>query len=646
MFEDQIKPGMKGYGLTVMHGNKIERFDFEVIDVMKNFMPGNNAILIKCSGLGLEHSGIIAGMSGSPCYIDGKMIGAVAFGWGTSKDPIGGVQPIRQMLNIPLPANEDAGPARGALGATSRWSQSGTWADAGWKKPGWRKLLQRLEPSGPPAPLAGSAAGGSEVAEGLHPLASPLMVSGASRQTMAFLTQAFASSGLVPMSAGGTGGGSGGAAGSLGSKEIGGVAALKPDDIKLEPGAAIAIPLLSGDLDLSAIGTVTEVADGHIWAFGHAMFAEGQSDLPISTGYIYTVMPSIVQSFKMGSSFHPAGRLVTDEQTGIVGRFGKLPRMVPISIEIKSTDGTVDHTYHYEMAPHPRLAAEIIRAALMETFMAQREMPPHFTTSTVGEITFSGGYSLKIDSKGTTGNLDVFTPVMATAMLMENPFENLKIEGVKLQARVDSVDHSAMIKAAQLKSTVVAPGDEVVATVTVLPFQDEPRDMEIHFTIPKTTPDGQYTLQIGTADMAVCHEEECFPQRYDPDSVASLHDAIQRMMSFRSDRLYVRMTLEPTGVAEGGREMADLPASRTAMYLSPRHGDAAPVYDVVALDVPLEYVLTDGDQTLSITVDQNAHKRYRAAVSENRAEAPAGGRIVIHHGSSERMTGNSDPFGP
>ncbi len=138
LFEDQITPGMKGYGLTVMHGGAIERFDVEVIDVVRNFSPGNNAILIRCSGLGLEHSGIIAGMSGSPVFIHDKMIGAVAYGWGMSKDPIGGVQPIRQMLAI----SAKAGVVQTAGGG--RWNGDTFFAREAAGMRGWKNLSASL----------------------------------------------------------------------------------------------------------------------------------------------------------------------------------------------------------------------------------------------------------------------------------------------------------------------------------------------------------------------------------------------------------------------------------------------------------------------------------------------------------------------
>ena len=146
LFEDSLRPGMKGYGLTVMHGGTIEKFQVEIVDVMKNMEPDMNAILVRCSGLNLEHTGIIAGMSGSPVFIDGKMIGAIAFGWDSSKDPIGGVQPIRQMLSIPIPPDQPKEHGIFTAQWTGRWGahDASVIKSYGVTRLGWAQLIARM----------------------------------------------------------------------------------------------------------------------------------------------------------------------------------------------------------------------------------------------------------------------------------------------------------------------------------------------------------------------------------------------------------------------------------------------------------------------------------------------------------------------
>ncbi|NNM85148.1 MAG: hypothetical protein HKL96_05245 [Phycisphaerales bacterium] len=288
MFENKIEPGMTGYGLTVMHGDAIEKFYVRVVDVMKNFGPDMNVILVRCHGLGLRHSGIIEGMSGSPVFINGKLIGAIAYGWSYSKDPLGGVQPIRQMLGIPLPSSgKHAAAGAGAGGAAAGPAINNNSAFGGdpaaismlrhalrHNTPGWgalaRCVLQRSSVMMPHAITAQTGSGR------LVPLASPLMAGGASPEVVRYLQQAYAGGDLTPMAAGGAGGGGP-------NGQLGGWGELRPGAVKLTPGAAISVPLMSGDLDLAAIGTVTDIFHGHLYAFGHRFFAQGPTSLPIAT---------------------------------------------------------------------------------------------------------------------------------------------------------------------------------------------------------------------------------------------------------------------------------------------------------------------------------------------------------------------------
>jgi len=644
LFEDQIKPGMKGYGLTVMHGGKIEKFDIEVIDVLKNFSAGQNGILVKCSGLGLEHSGIIAGMSGSPVYIDGKMIGAVAFGWGTSKDPIGGVQPIRQMLSIPVAQKTQVQQASGG----ARWGQGATLLSTQARKlSGWSKLVDNL--GGPKGVPWNAARTPREMS--LRPLASPLMVGGTSNQSLAYLQAAMEGTGLVPVASGSGSGGEGS------GKEIGGMADLKPGEIKLEPGSAIAIPLLTGDMDMSAIGTVTEVRGDRVWAFGHAMLADGPTQLPISTGYIYTVMPSLVQSFKVGTSYQAQGSLTTDEQTGIVGTIGAKVDTVPIVIRVKNSDGLVNKEYHYQMAQNRRLTPEILGAALTESLTAQRALPKEFTAKLTGLVKFAPPASgadpeLKLENLGTSASFNLAETLLPVALLADNPFENLKLTSVQLEAVIEGVDRSAEIKSAAINKQVVAPGETVIVTVELARYQKTTRTMELNVKVPADAAEGDYQLAVGSADMLLSQEAEVFPQRFMPVNIKTLVDDVQHIMSYRHDKVYARLVMDIQGAAMGGREMKNLPASRVAMYASEKRTDATPLFEAITESADADAVVDGGGQTFVITVDKQAGKRFHKAVHRGMLGIgePLNGNPAS--GAADKVTpppaggdgGNNDPF--
>lgn len=627
MFEEQIRPGMKGYGLTVMRGGKIERFDVEVIDVMKNFTPGSNAILVRCSGLGLEHSGIVAGMSGSPVYLEGKMIGAIAFGWGNAKDPIAGVQPIRQMLDIPV---NDAVPETGTV-QTARASAGGRRWDAtarsplqiaGIKSAAWGPLVKSLgRDNGRALPVRGDWQSDPRAAS-LHPLASPLMVSGLSGDMLAFLKESLSPLGLTPVASGG-----GGTVGE--GTQVGGVADLKPNELQLEPGAALAIPLLTGDMEMSAIGTVTEVSGRRVWAFGHAMLAEGPTELPIATGYIYSVMPSLVQSFKMGTSYRCDGILISDEQTGIVGQMGKKPHLVPIVLTVKNLDKSLNHTYRYQLAQHPRLTPEILSAALSQSLTAQRQLPKEFTARIKGQIKFAGlpNATLTVNSLGATHGFTLLDVLMPVAMLSDNPYQNLKLESVELETQIEPADRSAEIRSIMLKRNVVAPGDELVAMVELAPFRAPPRNVQVTLKVPEDAPDGHYELTIGSSTMAISQEEHYFPQRYAPEDIKGLFSAVQRVLAYSPDQLYARLAMNVQGAAEDGREFRNLPSSRIAMYASEKRTNATPLYRIVGSQVEAGGIVADGGESFAITVDRNAGKRFFNA--RHAGEAP--GAVSLPH---------------
>jgi len=605
MFEDQIKPGMKGHGLTVMRGHKIERFKVEVIDIIRGLAPGQNGILVRCSGLNLEHSGIIAGMSGSPVYIDGKMIGAIAFGWGLAKDPIAGIQPIRQMLNIPL--NENAKPdavAQGGSEATLRLTQ---------QHPMWRALGQNLARRSGVSLEAPAAPKPAVAKPALTRLATPLMVSGASENLIKELQTQFADTGLVPVAAGVAADGSG--------RALGGLTDLKPNDIKLEPGSAISVPIVTGDLDLSAVGTVTEVVDKKVYAFGHQFFADGDVQLPMSTAYIYTIMPNLAQSFKMGANFASQGTLRVDETTGILGVVGDAPKLAPLTMKVTSTDGAVNRTYNYQFAAHPRLTPFILNGVFGQTLMAQRAMPKNFTVTIDGEATF-GQRRLKLAGVGTNTAMGGVNVVMPVVMLLDNPYENLKLTGLTLNAKIEPTNRGAQLKNVSINRLIAAPGDELVVTATIERFQKAPEDVIVKLKVPADAVEGTYMLNVGGATSTMFADQLSSPHRYDPQDIDSLIKTIERVMAFEQTKLYARLTMDLRGAAKAGREIKNLPPSRVALLASSKRGDTAPVTAYTQTSIDVNSVLDFGGETFSITVDRRANELHRDAFGQGMGPMP------------------------
>ncbi len=341
---------MKGVGRTVMVGTKLEEFQAEVLGVMRDVSPGRDMILCRLSGCNLEHAGIIQGMSGSPIYIDGKLLGAVAFAWEFAKDPIAGVTPFCQMVEyvrsndrrLAAEARDIGSDRQGAPGQPVLWTRS------------------RLDPTMPgaeasllPMPVAGGGLAG------MRPIASPLATTGFSPRALAFLDERFAPLGMAPMAGGGV------------FEEILEREGNKP----LEPGSPLSVAMVTGDFDMSAIGTVTHVEGNRVYGFGHPMFGLGACEFPMMTGYIHTVYPRASVSMKMGSPLKTVGVLDTDVSTGIAGTLGAKPDMMPMHVKVRTGATPNRATYDVEIVRNPKLLPSLVQAVLANAVDTEGDLP-------------------------------------------------------------------------------------------------------------------------------------------------------------------------------------------------------------------------------------------------------------------------------
>jgi len=326
---EKVTPGMKGYGFSDLGGGRgIQRFEVEMIGVLKRFAPKQDLILAKVSGAGLEHSGIIAGMSGSPIYVEGKLVGALAYGWPFSKDPLCGITPIQSMLDI------------------------------------------RHAPPAPPVPIAGSAGSAGEVvaafaerrfAGALDALLVPLQRSAASASLAALpipvsFTGAPAGGGWLFDRVSAAAGWVSAPAGSSGAAGVGGPGAVRP-------GSPISTVLLSGDMLLAATGTVTWVDGDSVLAFGHPFLSMGPIDMPMARADVLAVLPSVYRSFKFSDTGAVIGSVTQDRSTGILGTFGTRAAMVPITVRI-SSDEVPMQTYRFEAVHNPMLTPVLAAIAI------------------------------------------------------------------------------------------------------------------------------------------------------------------------------------------------------------------------------------------------------------------------------------------
>ena len=607
MYENQLRPGMTGYGLTVMHGADIQKFQVKIIDVVKDFGPDMNVIIVRCWGLGLRHSGIIEGMSGSPVYIDGKLIGAIAYGWHYSKNPIGGVQPIRQMLHIPLPNPNRKMAWQGGSGSVTWMEKSAVTHHL----LGWSAMVRNIYGLGA-AVHDTNLRTAVNTAIKLQPLASPLMVGGGSGSVMRYLQGAFAGTGIVPLAAGASGNG--------GKGQLGGLAMTSPAAMDLRPGAAIAVPLLNGDMDMSAIGTVTDVVHGHVYAFGHRFFAQGRSELPIAGAYIYTIIPDVEASFKLGTSFTRQGRLVMDQATGIVGELGKPAPSAPVTMTIAYHNPSWHKTFHYHLFLDPRTSMQALGAALVGTMTAKRKVVAktgNYTIHITGTIHFAGA-NLPVNDYYTTGYFSPNHVLMPAALLMNNPFRDLKLKAVHLHISAQGFNHAAVITSAVLRRKTVPPGGTIRVRLTVKPFRGPDHYVYLRIKVPPNTPDGNYNLAVGSASSAIAQEMTYFPQRFAPDSTGALIADIKHLTAYHDNDIYARLVLNMHGVDQQRNAMPDLPLSRVAIMAENPPANLYPLFNSVQVSVPAGGIVEQGGQQFTIKVRRHADQRFvkRAAAPE------------------------------
>ena len=570
MHHSRLKRGMKGYGLSVFAGTKIERFDVEILSVMRHFGPHQDVVLAKVSGHGLEKSGVIAGMSGSPIYIkdpkDGKdkIIGALAYGWNFQVEPICGIQPITQMVAVPGFLPESAAPAdRKRARSEPAPASPGRAVQEAFLRPekidfAALALKARAERLGLTPPATAAAEGIPR----LRRLQTPLMVSAAGPGLTRRAAAMLAPLGLVPLRSG--------AAGAADAKAAGGV--------KLEPGSSLAIQLVAGDADWTAVGTVTDVVDGRVLGFGHSFFAEGPLAVPMGTGYIHTVISSQSTSFKLGSTLGITGALETDEMTAVFGRRGAKAAMVPMHVTVRFPAEDRVQEYNYRLARHSWLTASLASMMIGEAVYGWRYPPEEHTVEYSVEVDFGEFGTVRTanvmaDSGAWPAASDLTRPIMA---MEYNPF-GPPIRPTKIRAEVTILPKSRAneILDLQLAGDTYRPGETVRGELIVRPNRSPRKSLPVAFELPEDLPEGTYTLNALDASnyLYTIREEQRY--RFTPTSRRSLLEALRAVVQPRGDTLYLHLAVPEGGVAIKDRALPDLPASKAQIIAEARKLDAS-----------------------------------------------------------------------
>jgi hypothetical protein len=606
-----VRPGMTGYGLTVFKGSKIERFDVEVLSVLRNFNPQDDVVLIRCKGAYLEHVGSVAGMSGSPIFLHDaqgrdRMIGAFAYGWPLTKDPVAGVQPIEYMLALPgarmspttAPKNEAANgqasteviPAAGR----ATWSMKGI---AMMMQARYRAVHHLLAGLGRPDQSAAgneSLVGDGDSLPRLRPLMTPLMASGLSPGLMDALAPQFKSMGLTMLQSGG------------GSSPQGG-------GLPLEPGSVLAVPLLVGDADLTAVGTVTEVLGDRMFGFGHPFNNEGFISLPMGGGEIQGIIANLQTSFKLGSMSTCCGTLTTDMSVGVAGKIGATPVMVPIDFQVSYADGTPGRSFHFESALHPKLTPMIAGVAFGAALSGQNDLPTYNTVDYDLVMDFANGQTLHIENRAANAAAqDLFgelgTPIVAAA---DNPFQRVLVKRISGTIRISTMPRAAQLMDITVPKEKYRPGETLKGFATYKPFWGTEGTLPIEMDLPRDLPKGTYRLIVSDAQRYVQDEQQSQPFRFTAEKVGDVFSVLRDLAEIRDNALYVRLVRQPDGVAIGRTALQRLPSSRRQILLGAGRSATTAFVSSTVKVIPTDDVM-NGSAEFAITIDTSPKVTFGA----------------------------------
>jgi hypothetical protein len=533
---EDVKAGMKGYGLSVFYGRDPEKFDVEVLSVIHQFLPKQDLILVRCSHPVTDHAGVLAGMSGSPVYFDGKFAGAVAYAWKFGKDPIAGVTPAEDMLpylSLPnLPVKE--GQAKGVASVLKAPFPSAGKAAPPSKDGGFWDLFD---------------AGGTNA---LVPVTTPLtgsLLQGGHAMTivekeLSRFFMAPAQGGSFPVQAGTVKGGKKGK--TEGEKKT-----------PLQPGGVVAIQLVRGDLDLSGSGTVTAVQGSKALAFGHPMFNFGELEVPVTGGYVHHCLASLMFSFKMTEPEGEAGALVLDRQAGIMVDMDRKAHVVPLRIHLKDDTRGLEEDWSMEVAHHRMLTPSLVYSAITSAVDKFSPDIQDVVVEATYKVDIKGHKPLVLEEKvfqeTGTYSLSYSQPLaMSLEALITSDFEKVRIDGVEADIALSYGYGKANISGAYLSSEQAEEGDRVDVYVFVKSPQASEQIYSTSFKVPGGTAGKTLNIDIKPGD-------EAAPDTVIPQDLDDVIDNLSK--SYPSDAIVVEVQLPGQGVAINGKIIKNLPAS-------------------------------------------------------------------------------------
>jgi hypothetical protein len=577
---DDVRAGMKGEGRTVMKGTKIETFQIEVLGILKNTSPGRDMILCQLSGLNLEKTGVIAGMSGSPVYIDNKLLGAVAYAWPFGKEPIAGVTPFSQMRGYVESSEQE-------IAEEAKSTRIDLRAPLTISGKAFESVTISQSPEKPETAPTDSL--------WMMPLRTPLAATGITPHSLRLLQERVGSRSLVPTQGGGA------------TAKI----AEQEHDTTLLPGSPLAVALITGDFDLSGIGTVTHIEGDHVYGWGHPFFGGGACEFPMMTGYIHTVYPRQTVSFKMGSPLRTVGIINADVSTCIAGWMNRKPDMLPVQMTISRDPHDKCKTFNVEVVRQRSLVSSLVYTALTNSVDMEGDLPEEMTAELQARIEVEGHDPIVIKDtysgasySGGRAPQSLYHPIAGIVNIMAyNAYKPVRILKIECETTILPGRRTAEIEAVELEADIYAPGDTVKATVFVRPFKGLRQRLPVSLKLPVDFPEGSYSALICDDLTNARQELRDNPILNSPQNLTQVFDAIEVQTSAKRTNLVLRVPTNAVGVALDGKALPNLPPSMVHILAHSRRTGAQAVGGALVSRQNTDWVI-QGSESVRFTVSK------------------------------------------
>ena len=576
----EVREGMRGTARSVFHGTEPEEFNVEILGVLPGAVgPKQDLIIGRLSGGPADRTGVFAGMSGSPVYINGKLVGAISYSFPFSKEPICGITPIEQIVSI----FEQKRPAKTAISEPRSFSfgeivSSSTSDLAGYAVQDSARI-SGMSPNSMLMAVAGQS---------FRPIATPITFSGFSQATLDRFSPQLMQAGLIPVATSG------------GSSPITPMKKAGPNT--LIGGRSVTMQLARGDYGLAASGTVTMRDGEKVFAFGHPFLGLGSSDLAMSESHVVTVVPSVSNSFKLAVDDSLVGSMTQDRATGVFGKLGTAPKMIPVKLSITTSRGQ-EQTLNFEVAQDETLTPLLLNITMYNSLIAQERTMGVSTIVLSGEVKVKNNAPIKLERRFAGSQafqiaaLSVSSPV---GMLLRGKFDDLNFEGITLDLKLEEGSNTATLDRLAIDRADVRAGETMEVQAFARTSSGTVFVHRIPVKIDGDTPAGMYSITVG--DGGTIQKTEAI-QQFVPKDLTDMVETINKVRL--PDRLYAKIFRTTPGVVVGTKEMPNLPPSVLVTLNNDRitGGIKTSVQTVVKVsEIPPAKFIISGEQTLTFEV--------------------------------------------